>query len=518
MSEMFRFKKTITHLSVSFSSFLLYLGWPTPALSEQVPVAPEVSEWKYTGIRCETEVPYPSEEAAIQAGVARYNRCGDASVASRGVWGTATEPVKGACGSSNDLPAYSLGVERRNARHISISYCNTHDSWTIFRTRTVRCPSGYTFSSNQCIPVGEDVAKAPSQCKPELGIAFSGNPINLSSRSKQESIIDLTIEASKGWFFRRYYSSREHYYASRMNKHWRHTFERRLVETQNSAIRSVTLYRDDGQALRFSLTNGLWKADGDINYLLSSEKASDEAIRWQVITPDNETEVYDEHGSLLQVTDRHHQTISLTYDANRWIKKISYPNGTDLLLTYHANGLLKMVKLSNDINIIYEYNSNNLLTNATHSIGGASVMHYEDSRFPTALTGITDERGVRFQTWAYDDQGRPVLSEHAEGAERTRLTYHSDGKITVTNALEKQSVYSFKLINGLNRLVSVDGVASLNCVGANRAYTYTPDGRLESKTDWKGHLTTYTYNDRGLEISRTEAAGTPQARTVTTEW
>ena len=33
-----------------------------------------------------------------------------------------------------------------------------------------------------------------------------------------------------------------------------------------------------------------------------------------------------------------------------------------------------------------------------------------------------------------------------------------------------------------------------------------------------GIVTTYDYNDRGLEVSRTEASGTAQARTVATEW
>ncbi|RMS81977.1 MULTISPECIES: sugar-binding protein [Pseudomonas syringae group] len=34
----------------------------------------------------------------------------------------------------------------------------------------------------------------------------------------------------------------------------------------------------------------------------------------------------------------------------------------------------------------------------------------------------------------------------------------------------------------------------------------------------KGPVTTYDYNERGLEISRTEATGTTLARTTTIEW
>jgi YD repeat-containing protein len=41
---------------------------------------------------------------------------------------------------------------------------------------------------------------------------------------------------------------------------------------------------------------------------------------------------------------------------------------------------------------------------------------------------------------------------------------------------------------------------------------------MTSKTDWQGNVTSYTRDSRGLELSRTEANGTPEARTITTEW
>jgi YD repeat-containing protein len=502
-----------------FALMLLPLVWGATASAEMVPVAPEASEWIYTGVRCEAVTTYPSEEAAIQGGVALYNGyCGNARVASRGVWGTTSAPMWGACGSTSRYPKFSLGVENINARHVKIAFCNGQDGWYVYRTRTVRCPPGYSNSSNQCLPTGENIAKAPSGCEPGAGVAVVGNPINLSSRSKQETTADIVVDATKGWVFKRYYSSRAHYHGGRMGKHWRHTFERRLVETKNGVIISVALYRDDGQVLRFSLLNGAWKADGDIDYRLVGLDIPSSTARWQVTTPRDEIETYDEHGNLSQVADRQGQVTTLSYDDNRWIKSIRYPNEAELTLTYHASGLLKLVQLSDDIFVKYKYSSANLLSQVNNSEGDFSALHYEDARFPGALTGLTDERGIRFATWAYDELARPTLSEHAGGVDRTSLTYHSDGKITVANALGKQAVYSFKFVNGLKRVSSVQGTPSLNCAGANRAYTYTPDGRLKSKTDWKGHLTTYDYNERGLEVSRTEAAGTPHARTITTEW
>jgi len=40
--------------------------------------------------------------------------------------------------------------------------------------------------------------------------------------------------------------------------------------------------------------------------------------------------------------------------------------------------------------------------------------HYEDTRFPNHLTGVTDENGDRYSTFAYDAEGKAILTEHAQ--------------------------------------------------------------------------------------------------------
>jgi YD repeat-containing protein len=99
-----------------------------------------------------------------------------------------------------------------------------------------------------------------------------------------------------------------------------------------------------------------------------------------------------------------------------------------------------------------------------------------------------------------------------------RYLNNADGTRTVTNALGKQSTYHFTQFNGEYKMTQVEGHPSANCAGANKNYTYDANGFMASKTDWANNLTTYVHNNRGQELSRTEAAGTPQARTITTEW
>ncbi|MGV8584625.1 RHS repeat domain-containing protein, partial [Pseudomonas aeruginosa] len=59
---------------------------------------------------------------------------------------------------------------------------------------------------------------------------------------------------------------------------------------------------------------------------------------------------------------------------------------------------------------------------------------------------------------------------------------------------------------------------SPNCPSSNSTFTYDERGLLKTRRDNQGNLTTYEYNERGLEILRTEAAGTAQARTIATDW
>ncbi|KPB14379.1 hypothetical protein AC519_4795 [Pseudomonas savastanoi] len=82
----------------------------------------------------------------------------------------------------------------------------------------------------------------------------------------------------------------------------------------------------------------------------------------------------------------------------------------------------------------------------------------------------------------------------------------------------KTTIYHYQQIGGIKRVISVEGEPSANCPASNSTYTYDERGLMLTKTDAKGLVTTYTYDDRGLEVSRTEASGTPVARTITTEW
>ncbi len=293
---------------------------------------------------------------------------------------------------------------------------------------------------------------------------------------------------------------------------------------------SINIERPNGRYLTFQYESDAWKEIYNKNASLTQRfDTSGEFIGWQMVM-DNITEQYNLDGLITSRAFIGNYIISYTYDdltttisdnygreaklhknQDGQIIKITDLAGSDFYLEYTTSSLLHR--------IIYPDDTPEDLTN-----NPSKTFIYDDRQFYKGLLiGIEDENNYRYATWDYDINRRAILSEHNNGAERVELFYSSDrrnGKpiTVVTNSLGKQTTYYFDSINSQKKIIAVDGHASENCAAANKAYTYDANGFMASKADWKGNTTTYIHNDRGQELSRTEASGTPQARTVTTEW
>ena len=122
------------------------------------------------------------------------------------------------------------------------------------------------------------------------------------------------------------------------------------------------------------------------------------------------------------------------------------------------------------------------------------VYHYEDPRFSHHLTGITDENGNRFATWAYDAAGRAVLSEHAGGAERVTFVYHPDGSTTITDAFGQARTYAFDTLHGVKKLTAVAGARCPQCGDQAKGATYDARSFVASRTDFNGQTTLYSHD------------------------
>lgn len=328
----------------------------------------------------------------------------------------------------------------------------------------------------------------------------AGKFMNIVNGNKYQENIDYT---SGGLSFSRAYNS--------LDGIWRHGFSSNL-RLSNPGYISVV--RSDGREIYYSLTNGVATALRPIGESLTNVND-----QWVYNSSDGDIYTYNAKGVLVEWLKADGVKYTLTRSGT----------GNDVTVTNNRNESLSFTEdyqrqpltlTAPGVSITYEYTNTRLTAVVTNRQGTSTrqTFSYEDTRNPALLTGITDANGVRFATWGYDDQGRAIFSEHANGAERVNLAYNTDGSTSVANEYGKKATYRFQTFQGLRRVTSIEGEPTPNCPYSNSTFTYDDRGLLKTRTDNKGNLTTYDYDARALEISRTEASGTPEARTIITEW
>jgi YD repeat-containing protein len=249
------------------------------------------------------------------------------------------------------------------------------------------------------------------------------------------------------------------------------------------------------------------------------------------VAADDSVEIYDTTGKLLTLTDRAGHTQTLSYDAAGKLTAVTDTFGRSLSFTYDASGHIVTMTDPAGGAYNYTYDAAGNLASVAYPDGSSKTYHYEDPNFPNALTGISDENGNRYATYAYDVQGRAISSEHANGADRVSLAYNTDGTTTVTDVLGATRIYGFQTILGVVKSSGVSQPGGAGCSAASSALTYDANGNTASRDDFNGHHTHYWYDQgfattRNLETTRTEglavANGTeqvqPETRTLTTAW
>jgi YD repeat-containing protein len=336
-----------------------------------------------------------------------------------------------------------------------------------------------------------------------------------------QTVVDFSTLGPNPLRFQRTYNALRQQIPTGLGVGWRSNFDAQ-IRTQSSSV--VWAVRPNAYEVKFTKSGTNWIGEAD-----EPERLVAITGGWKLTDADDTVEIYDSDGKLLSITTRGGYQQTLAYNAGGKPESVTDSYGRQLTFAYTGNRLTTMFDTAG---LVYRYTyqqsislavQNTMeadrLTTVTHPDGAVTTYLYEDANFPKGLTGIVDEKNVRYATWAYDARGRATLSEHAGGADRTTISYNdTDGSRTETNVLGRQTIYRFTTQFNSQKPTAIEGQASPNCVAANAAYSYDANGYVAGTTDWNGNETTYQRDSRGLETSRTEAYGTPQARTITTTW
>ncbi len=258
--------------------------------------------------------------------------------------------------------------------------------------------------------------------------------------------------------------------------------------------------------LFFSLVNGLWVGNNDISVHLTELPNGN----WELVTTGGLSEIYDANGNLLSITDRDGRTRTLSYDTNGLLTSVTDDTDRALLLTHNSSDRIDTLTDPAGGVISYDYDVSGNLISVIYPDGKIRSYHYNEATytsnkdFPHALTGISDESGVRYATYKYDTLGRAVSTEHAGGVNKHALSYSSTSSST-TDPLGSIYTRQFQTILGVAKSIGQSQPAGSGCSAASSAMTYDVNGNVSSRTDFNGNKTCYTFDlTSNLEIARVE--------------
>jgi RHS repeat-associated protein len=293
-----------------------------------------------------------------------------------------------------------------------------------------------------------------------------------------------------------------------LGRAWTHNHNVQLLRESNNA----RIVMPDGSTILFQLAGGVWTA---LNSNHTLQPAANNG--WEYRDADGDTVwLFDSNGRLTRKTERNGWQTNYTYGQR--LAQVTNHFGQSIQFTYNYAEQVASITVPGGQVITFQYDAQDRLARVTYPGSQQRQYHYENTSFPLALTGITDEGGQRYATYTYDAQGRATNSQLAAGADSYSVSYAGNGQATITDPLGTQRTYSYAATQGI---LTVTGASSPSPTGAGDAASRVQNsaGLIDSETDYLGVQTMYTWDiNRRLPTATTYAANRPEAKTVQTQW
>lgn len=382
----------------------------------------------------------------------------------------------------------------------------------------------------------------------------AGNPINIITGNKHQREVDMApLPGVLGLEIVRHYNStfsRPHHSTNLLGRGWKLSYETELHVTGNS----FQVVQADGARLIFQrdasnpgTCASANPADGVLNEVQTS-RGTEYVWRWT-----NGRELsFNAKGKLVQILAPGGLFVTLQYDARGLLRTVTDPQGRSLRLQYAdkddgSQRFRGVQAIDSPVGrFAYSYGSP-LPTGAQDERSvvranlvkvampvGARYYHYEDARFPTLLTGISELHGSvaapaweRVATYGYDVNGKgnlsvrgmpAALARSAAGAvvqpaalvagtgiDQVTLDHSGAGQTVVTNGRGQKTVYRYATYASGYRLLEVRGAGCANCGETNVRYTYDRAGRMTA---------TANLDANGVPVASSEAVLDSLGRTV----
>ena len=311
------------------------------------------------------------------------------------------------------------------------------------------------------------------------GVA-KGDPINIATGNVYEGVTDYTTKGTNPLALTRSYNSMSYtrnLLPTMMGANWRNDYDRYLLIVLNGTNTMAAAQRADGRVLNFYCGTGTTcTPDTDVDASLTVSGST-----WTLTDSDDTVETYtvaSGKGTLNSIKLRNGYTQTMNYTTGK-LTSVTDTYRRTLGLTY-TGSVVTGVTTPDSLSLTYGYttvNGQSLLTSVTYSTSPTThqTYVYGNTNLPFALTGITDENGHNYATWAYDGAGRATSSQLAGGVNFTSVTYFdNNGNRNVTGPQGVLETYKFTTLQGVPKVSEIDRAANGTVAAATEKFPMTP--------------------------------------------
>jgi YD repeat-containing protein len=426
---------------------------------------------------------------------------------------------------------------------------------------TCTCNAGYIEDAAKgCSPGGEGgttIENSRASKEPQICPWQEGNPIYPLTGGKVEPVVTGMSVGGQPLVFT--YDSAKQAAAIAAGKTaktfgnmpalgglWESSLHRNLV--MGTGAFGATLYRGNGHTVSFRYSGTVYVADADVSGTFTAISGG---YRY-VDAKSRSIETYNIAGQLTSWADTAGNTLAFSYStaagagvpAAGYLQKITDNNGRFLSFAYTLpaggvaalDGLITSASDSTGRTIGISFDTNGNLKQLTWPDTKTRQFVYENTSLPWALTGVIDEKNIRYSTFTYDTAGRAVSTEHAGGVEKFSVSYTAPPQVIATQTYDAGTqlttrTYDWQspagvqltrpngeIANGSTTTVlgypmptGLSQPAGSGCAASNSASTFDASGNLTSTDNFSGQRSCYAYDSSNRETVRVEGLATTVA-------
>ncbi|MCU7878769.1 MAG: pilus assembly protein [Candidatus Thiodiazotropha sp. (ex Lucinoma borealis)] len=343
-----------------------------------------------------------------------------------------------------------------------------------------------------------DETASPTSQSSGIASTHTGNPIHVVTGNKYQQEVDLTpLPGALGLLFKRHYNSHNDE-SGPLGHGWGYSYDLQL----KAAGDGYRLRQSNGRVIHFEPTEILdsYSAPRVSDGWLQVNEAQS-TWHWR----DGRQLQFSPEGKIQRIVLATGQTLSLFYNPQGELFLVRDPQGRELSLDHYPNGRIKALYDPTGQETRYRYDAVGNLQQVTRTDDSTRIYHYEDPHDKHNLTGITDERGIRYATWAYDNQDRAILSTHADQVGQVKLDFSTPGETQVTDSQGKLSIYSTEVRDGVALVTAIHGPGCSSCGKGDVSYRYNENLQLSEIATKDGITKHYDHDVKGrlVQISKT---------------